>query len=127
MIIYLYRKGITTQDIDDLIGKVYSCYYTRQTISNITSKLQEQVEVFYQRQLEEEYLVVYCDATYLSVRRDTAQKEALYVLIGLTMTGKNEGIDYALFPTESIYAYESLLTSMDVVRCYKLIYLFTVS
>ena len=106
---------------------MYGCYYTRQTISNITSNLQEQVEAFYQRQLEEEYLVVYCDATYLSVRRDTAQKEALHVLIGITMTGTNEVIDYALFPTENIYAYESLLTSMDVVRYYKLIYLFTVS
>ena len=112
MIIHLYRKGITTQDIADLIEKMYGCYYTRQTISNITSKLQEQVEAFHQRQLEEEYLVVYCDATYLSVRRDTVQKEALHVLIGITKAGKKEVIDYALFPTESISAYESLLTSM---------------
>lgn len=50
----------------------------------------------------------------------TTQKEALHVLIGITMTGKNEIIDYALFQTESIYAYESLLTSMDVVKCYNL-------
>lgn len=52
MIIHLYRKGITTQDIADLIEKIYGCYYTRQTISNITSNLQEQVEAFHQRQLE---------------------------------------------------------------------------
>ena len=54
---------------------MYACYYTRQTTSNITSKLQEQVEAFHQRQLDEEYLVVYCDATYLSVYRDTVQKK----------------------------------------------------
>lgn len=88
IIIHLYRKGITTQDIADLIEKMYGCYYTRQTISSTTSKLQKQVEVFHQRQLEEEYLVVYCDATYLSIRRDTVQKEALHVLIGLTKAGK---------------------------------------
>ena len=40
------------------------------------------------------------------------QKEALHVLIGITKSGKKEVIDYALFPTESISAYESLLTSM---------------
>lgn len=40
------------------------------------------------------------------------QKEALHVLIGITKTGKKEVIDYTLFPTESISAYESLLTSM---------------
>lgn len=88
MIIHLYRKGITPQDIADLIEKMYGYYYTRQTISSITSKLQKQVEVFHQRQLEEEYLVVYCDVTYLSIRRDTVQKEALHILIGITKAGK---------------------------------------
>lgn len=84
MSIHLYRKGITTQDIADLIEKMYGCYYTRQTISNIITKLQEQVKIFHQHQLEEEYLVVFCDATYLSVRRDAAQREALHVLMGIT-------------------------------------------
>ena len=57
-------------------------------------------------------LVSYCDTTDLSVRRDTVQKEVLHALIGITTTGKKAVIDYALFPTESISAYESLLTSM---------------
>lgn len=83
MSIHLYRKGITTQDIADLIEKIYGCYYTRQNISNITTKLQEQVEVFHQRQLEED-LVVFYDATYLSVHKDTVQREALHMLMGIT-------------------------------------------
>ena len=39
-------------------------------------------------------------------------KEALHVLIGVTKAGKKEVIDYALFLTKSISAYESLLTSI---------------
>lgn len=39
-------------------------------------------------------------------------KKTSHVLIGITKAGKKEVIDYALFPSESISAYESLLISM---------------
>ena len=50
-------------------------------------------------------------------------KKTSHVLIGITKARKKEVIDYALFPSESISAYESLLISMKE-RCVKKVHLF---
>lgn len=77
-IITLYRKGITTRQISDLIEKIYGHYYTPATVSNISKAVQEQVDAFHNRQLSERYVVIYMDATYLNIRRDSVAKEPLH-------------------------------------------------
>ncbi|SFL52614.1 Transposase, Mutator family [Lachnospiraceae bacterium KH1T2] len=42
-IIQLYKKGITSLEISDLIEKMYGHYYTPQTVSNITTAVQNQL------------------------------------------------------------------------------------
>ncbi len=61
-IIQLYKKGITTREISDLIEKMYGHYYTPQTVSNITKAVQNQVERFHNRPISDKYVTVYCDA-----------------------------------------------------------------
>ena len=48
-IIHLYRKGITTREISDLIEKMYGHHYCAATISNITQLVEDQVKVFHER------------------------------------------------------------------------------
>lgn len=108
-VITLYRKGITTREISDLIEKLYGHYYTPATVSNIAKAVQEQVQAFHKRQLSERYVVVYMDATYSSVRRDSVAKEPLHVLLGITPDGNREILDYALYPSESAANYEEML------------------
>lgn len=112
MVIHLYRKGVTTRDIADLIEKMYGCHYSAQTISTMTMAIQEQVTAFHQRTLSSHYAVVYCDATYIPVRRGTVQKEALHILLGITPEGHKEVIDYVVYPSESVAAYEELFNSI---------------
>lgn len=111
-IITLYRKGITTREISDLIEKLYGHYYTPATVSNIAKAVQNQVEEFHHRQLSERYVIIYMDATYLNVRRDSVAKEPLHVLLGITPEGNREVLDFALFPTESASNYEEMLESI---------------
>ena len=47
MVIQMYRKGITTSEIADLIEKMYGAHYTPQTVSNMTKMVQEQVQRFH--------------------------------------------------------------------------------
>lgn len=108
-IIQLYKKGITTREIADLIEKMYGHHYTPQTISNITKAVQDQVERFHNRPINDKYAVVYCDATYLNVRRDSVAKEALHVIFGITPEGYKEVLDYALYPSESSANYRDML------------------
>lgn len=57
-----------------------------------------QVERFHNRPISDKYVAIYCDATYLNVRRDSVAKEALHVILGITVEGTKEVLDYALYP-----------------------------
>ena len=111
-VICLYRKGITTPEIAELIERMYRSYYTPQAISNITKTTNELVKKFHERKLSKRYSVVYTDATYIAVRRDSVAKEALHVLIGINQEGYKEILDYALFPFESSENYRQILKSL---------------
>ena len=111
-VIQLYKKGITTREISDLIEKMYGHYYTPQTVSNITKAVKDQVEKFHNRPVSDKYVAVYCDATYLNVRRDSVAKEALHVILGITSEGTKEVINYALYPTESAEHYRDMLNDL---------------
>lgn len=111
-IIQLYKKGITTREISDLIEKMYGHYYTPQTVSNITKAIQNQVERFHNRPISDKYVAIYCDATYLNVRRDSVAKEALHIILGITVEGTKEVLDYALYPSESASNYQEMLLSL---------------
>ena len=111
-IIQLYRKGITTREISDLIEKMYGHHYSAQTISNIAKSVEVQVDAFHSRPITSKYAVVFCDATYLNVRRDSVSKEALHIILGITPEGEKEVLDYALFPSESSSNYQEMLLNL---------------
>lgn len=112
MVILMYRKGITTREIAELIEKMYGQYYSRQTISNITQAFQEQVTAFHHRSISKRFSVIYCDATYLNVRRDSVAKEALHIIMGITDEGQREILDYALYPQERAENYADMLKGL---------------
>lgn len=112
-IIHLYRHGITTRQISELIEQMYGHYYSAQTVSNITSTVQKQVAAFHQRPVSKRYAVIYCDATYLNLRRDSVAKEALHVLLGITPDGHKEVLDYGIYPAESADNYMDLLRKLQ--------------
>ncbi|MCJ9699263.1 transposase, partial [Lactobacillus delbrueckii] len=61
-----------------------------------------QVENYHQRQLSDKFFCVYLDATYIPLRRDTYQREAVYVAVGIKPNGHKEIIDYRIAPVENI-------------------------
>ena len=108
-IITLYKKGITTSEISNLIEKIYGHPYSPAMMSNISKAVADQLENFHKRQLSERYAVIFTDATYLNVRRDSVAKEPLHVLLGITPDGTR---DYALYPTEAAANYEEMMESI---------------
>ena len=112
MVILMYSKGVTTREIAELIEKMYGHYYSPQTISNITQTVQEQVSAFHNRSISKRFVVLYCDATYLNVRRDSVEKEALHIIMGITEDGTREVLDYALYPQERAENYAYMLHNL---------------
>ena len=108
MIIKLYSKGITTREIADLIEKMYDSHYSPAQVSNIS----KQIEAYHQRKLSDKFFCVYLDATYIPLRRETFEREAVYIAIGIKPNGHKEVIDYYIAPNESIEVWTELLQSM---------------
>ncbi|ARN91440.1 IS256 family transposase [Levilactobacillus brevis] len=102
-VIQLYSHGVTNREIAELIDHMYGAYYSPQTISNITDVVTNQVELFQKRGLSDKYTVVYVDATYVHLRRDTVENEAVYIMIGIRPDG------HAIAPTESATIWEELM------------------
>lgn len=108
----LYSKGLTTRDIGDVLELIYGKNYSKSTISNINVSFYEQMESWRNRELEEEYHVVYIDAIWEKVKRDTIRSEAFYVLMGLKTDFTREIIGIVNIPTESSTGWEYTLSEL---------------
>ena len=111
-VIHLYQNGMTTEDIASIIEKMYGHHYSPGTVSNMTMVMNEHIEAFHNRPLNDRYAVIYLDATHLPVRRETVQKEAVYIAIGITPEGHKEILAYDIHPTESAYNWKELLKNL---------------
>lgn len=112
MIIKLYSKGITTREIADLIEKMYGSHYSPAQISNISKQMIPKAQAYHKRKLSDKFFCVYLDATYLPLKRETFQKEAVYIALGIKSDAHKEVIDYCIAPTENIRVWTQLLKGM---------------
>ena len=112
-IIHLFEKGVTMSEIADLIEKMYGHHYTPQTMSNMTKVLTEEVNAFKSRALNDKYVAIFMDATYIPLKRQTVSKEAIYIAIGIREDGTKEVLSYAIAPTESTYVWNELLQDIN--------------
>lgn len=99
---------------------MYGHAYTPATISNMTKAVEDHVKEFHERALNKRYVVIYMDATYLNVRRDSVSKEALHILVGITPEGYKEVLDYRLYPTECAENYKETYISEAVMKSFYL-------
>lgn len=70
------------------------------------------MQAFHERKLEERYVCIYLDATHIPIRRQTVEKEAVYIAIGITEEGNKEVLDFTIAPTESSHVWEELIQGL---------------
>jgi len=93
LILSLYSKGMSVQDIQTHLDDLYGYELSTQTISNITQKIIEQANEWQNRPLEKIYPIIFMDATVLKIRVDRVVKNiAAYIMLGITLEGKKEVI-----------------------------------
>ncbi len=96
MIIKLYSKGVTTREIADLIEKMYGSHYSPAQVSNISKQMIPKVEAYHKRKLSDKFFCVYLDATYVPLRRETFEREAVYIVIGIKPNGAEKLLNVKL-------------------------------
>jgi putative transposase len=90
LIIGMYAKGTSTNDISDLLNSLYGFKLKPQTISNVVKKIEKDFNAWTKRPLLNEYAFVFIDALHQKIRRGTVDNEAFYMVVGVTMQGKRE-------------------------------------
>lgn len=112
MIILMYQKGVTTRDISELIEKMYGHHYSPTTISNLSKTFEEELSAYRQRPIQSDDVCLYCDATFVPVRRRNVSKEAVHLIIGIDAQGHKEILDFQVYPTEAALHYREMLQDL---------------
>lgn len=93
LVTVLYSKGNTLKDITEIIKRIYKIELSKTFISELISKVNEDIVKWQERKLKEIYTMTYVDCLYCTVKVNGGSKKvAVYVIIGIDLEGKKEVI-----------------------------------
>ena len=88
MIISLYAGGMTVRDIEHQLAATLGTEISRETISNVTDAVTEEVTAWQNRPLEAFYPVIYLDAIVVKIRDGAhVANRAAHIAVGVDMDG----------------------------------------
>lgn len=112
-IISMYAKGMTTGDIETHVKDIYGSKISDSTVSRVTDRVLPMMKEWQDRPLEEVYAIVYLDAIHYSVRTEgRVIKRAVYVAIGINMSGKKDVLGMYVGENESSKFWLSVLNGL---------------
>ena len=105
----MYAKGNTLLDIQELIKEAYNVDLSKETISELTSAVNEKVTKWQQRKLKKCYPFMYVDCLYCPVKKDLiSEKAAIYVMLGIDLEGQKEVLGIWINQTESAHFWNEI-------------------
>lgn len=109
-IIRLYARGMSNQDIYEEMQELYGIKVSADMVTAITDKIVPEIREWQKRELEEEYAIVFVDATYFNVKQDgIVVKKAVYIALGVKMNGEKEILGFYIGDSESAKYWTSIL------------------
>ena len=110
-ILKLYSSGMTDEEMRVVIESLYDADVSKSYVSSVTDAVLADVEEFRKRPLPPRFFCLYLDSTYLPLRRDSVQKEAVNIAMGIDAEGNSMVVGYSITPEESAEAYRELLAN----------------
>jgi transposase-like protein len=90
-IIGMYSKGMSMRDIQSTLQELYGVDVSPTTLSAITDKVWGLVEEWQNRALASVYPIVYLDAIYIKLRRESkVENIAVYTVLGVDVEGHRD-------------------------------------
>lgn len=113
LIFSLYRRGLTTEQVSDIYEELYGKDYSKQQISYLMKENKKEIELWLKRELEEHYLVLYIDATFVHTRRDeSVKKEGYFTILGVKEDGTREVLAIVNHPTEGALLWQQEMINL---------------
>lgn len=113
VIIGMYSRGMTTRDIEEQIKEIYGIELSETSVSNITSKILENIKQWQERPLDNVYYILWMDGINFKVRQSgKVINKTVYLVIGLNKEGKKEVLGMWIDTSESASFWLSVLTDL---------------
>jgi transposase-like protein len=108
-----YLKGVSTRKVDDLLKALGLTGIDKSKVSRICKELDQAVEAFRQRQLQESYPYIWLDAIYLKVRQNhRVVSLALVIAVGVDEQGERHLLGFDLGGSEDQAFWLAFLRSL---------------
>lgn len=113
LVLTLYKKGMTTRDISDVMTDFFGDSVSHTTVANLAEQFHAVRTAWEKSKLDTVYRAIFCDCIFITVRRgDSYEKEAVYVAYGVTARNTRELLALAISPTESITTWREIFSSL---------------
>jgi len=87
----LYQKGLSSRDCSEIMKKFFGEEISFNTVSKLANSFNDIRKAWQNSKLDSYYKVIYCDAIYMTLRRDDSySKEAVHMIYGVI----NQSIKY---------------------------------
>jgi len=100
LILGMFASGMSARSVAQALESVFELKYSPSTVSQISQVTAEEISRWKQRKLKKRYAVIMLDGMWLSVRRDTVEKEAVLFVLGIDEEGYREILDFEVNPSE---------------------------
>ena len=111
-IISLYARGLTVREIQSHLEEMYGTEVSPSLISSVTDAVSEEVKAWQARPLDAIYPIVYLDCIHVKVREGAIRIKAVYLAIGITMSGEKEVLGLWLAQTEGAKFWLQVVTEL---------------
>ena len=111
-ILSLYARGMTVREIQSHLEEIYGTEVSPSLISSVTDAVAEEVKTWQSRPLDPIYPIVYLDCIHVKIREGAVRVKAVYLAIGVTMTGEKEVLGLWLSQTEGAKFWLQVVTEL---------------
>jgi putative transposase len=109
----MYVQGVSTRKVKSITEELCGHEFSSSSVSRMVKTLDEELEKFAHRRLEEPYPYLILDARYERVREDGAvRSQAVLVAIGISWEGRRNVLAVELAHRESACSWRELLVSL---------------
>lgn len=112
-LVEMYVQGVSTRKLKAITEKLCGHAFSASTISQLNKKMDEELERFAKRELEEEYPYLVLDAKYEKVRQDgVIRTQPVFIAIGINWEGRREVLAIELANRESGGSWKEFLLGL---------------
>jgi putative transposase len=109
----MYLQGVSTRKVKAITEELCGHEFSSASVSRIVAALDEELERFSRRRLEEDYPYLVVDARYEKVREEgTVRSQAVLIAIGIDWEGRRNVLAVELANRESASSWREFLTSL---------------